>query len=134
MNQRVYRSNQEEPRPTLPWSERWEGEDGGLIVCWEVGRRKRQEQPELAERARRGELPKLGWKGGVVPDPPPKVKWKYGTMKYLAQWLGLRGEDLDIDLTEDREVTCSRTGVRVVFTGDTDRFRDAEEPSDEGVT
>lgn len=125
MSQRVFRSIEEAPRGELSFSERWRGEDRGLIVCWEVGRRESQERPELAEKARRGELPKLGWKGGLVPDPPPNKEWQYGTLNYLAKWQGLRGENLDIDLSEDREIVCSATGVRVVFTGDLDKFRDA---------
>lgn len=125
MSKRVFRSTEEEPRGGLPWSERWRSEDRGLIVCWEVGRRMSQEQPELAVRARRGQLPKLGWKGGLAPEPTPKMDWKYGTLNYLAQWQGLRGEDLDIDLSEERAIVCSETGVRVVFTGDLGKFRDA---------
>jgi hypothetical protein len=134
MSQSVYRSIEEGPRGELSWSERWEGADRGLIVCWEVGRRLGREKPKLAASAKRGELPKLGWKGGVFelkeeePDPPPKIKWKYGTLSYLAKWQGLRDEDLEINLSEEREITCSSTGVRVVFTGDLDKFRDAEKP------
>ena len=38
MNQHIFRSYQEPDRGKLSWSERWEGEDKGLITCWEVGR------------------------------------------------------------------------------------------------
>jgi hypothetical protein len=125
MSQRVYRSIEEEPRGDVSWQERWRGEDRGLIVCWEVGRGLAQERPEVAASARHGELPKLGWKGGI-PLPTPKYKWKYGTLNYLAQWQGLRGEDLDIDLSEEREIVCSRTDIRVIFTGDLDKFLEPE--------
>ena len=46
-------------------NERWHRSDKGLITCWEVGRRKAENYPDLARRAKKGELPILGWKGGV---------------------------------------------------------------------
>jgi len=85
-----------------------------------VGRELAGENPQLAERARRGELPVLCWKGGV--DRRIQAK-KFGTFNYLAQWMGLRGEDLDIDLAVDRELKCSRTEMVVTFTSDDERWR-----------
>ncbi|SDT49312.1 hypothetical protein [Pseudomonas prosekii] len=47
---------------------------------------------------------------------------KYGSLKYLAQWQGLRGEDLDIDLTVEKALTCSRTKMVVTFTPDRTKY------------
>ena len=65
MNQRIYRSISEEIRVKLSWAEKWKGPDRGLITCWEVGREMSMQKPEIAARARNGELPVVGWKGGV---------------------------------------------------------------------
>ena len=62
----------------------------------------------------------LGWKGGVSRS--LKKNEKFGSLKYLAQWQGLRGEDLDIDLGEERSLTCSRTKMRVTFTPDRAKY------------
>ncbi len=123
MSDRVFRSVDEPIREHISWSQRWEGRDRGLITCWEVGRRKRDKEPVLAEKASRGELPVLGWKGGV--EKSIKKGEKLGTLYYLAQWQGLRGEDLDIDLNDEPEITCSRTAVKVVFTGDVKKYGSA---------
>ena len=108
-------------RKNPTFEERWRGADRGLITCWEVGRRLRGEHPDIAKQAEAGELPPLGWKGGV--EKPLKIGHKIGTLFYLAQWQGLRGEDLDIDLEQEYERVCTRTGVRVLFTGDLKKYR-----------
>jgi len=120
MSQRITRSYKKPKREGLSWDERWKGKDNGLIVCWEVGREKREKEPELASRAEKGEFPVLGWKGGIK----KKIKQskRYGTLNYLAQWQGLRGEDLDIDLSQEPEHICSKTGIRIVFTGDIKKY------------
>jgi len=100
-------------RKGLSWSERWEGPDKGLIFCWERGRQKRVEEPELAARADKGELVMLAWKGGV--QERLKIERKPGTLQYLATWQGLRGEDLDLALEGERVVVCTRTGQAVAF-------------------
>jgi len=92
MSQRIQRSHKEPKRKGLSWDERWKGEDKGLITCWEVGRELREKEPDLAIRAKNGELPVLGWKGGV--EKKTKKGEKYGTLFYLAQWQGLRGNEL----------------------------------------
>ncbi len=76
--------------------------------------------PDLARRTEKGELPVLGWKGGV--DKKIKKGEKYGTLFYLAQWQGIRGDDLDIDLSDEPERVCSRTGVKVIFTNDLAKY------------
>jgi hypothetical protein len=104
----------------LSWGERWKGPDNGLFTCWEVGRELAKKDPDLAERARRGELPLLDWKGGVEKE--IKQLKKYGSLFYLATWQGLRGEDLDIDPNEETTLVCSRTNMRVVYTGDMSKY------------
>lgn len=62
---RIYRSFSEPDRKNLTWEETWRREDKGLIKNYEVGRALAIKEPELAEKAKRGELPVLGYKGGV---------------------------------------------------------------------
>lgn len=123
MSQNIYRSNNDPEREGLSWCERWEGEDKGLITCWEVGRRFRESKPELAEKAKRGELPTLGWKGGT--DKKLKLNKKYGSLNYLAQWQGLRGDDLNINMFDEIVLTCSKTGLVVTYTSDITKFKTA---------
>lgn len=82
----------------------------------------RTSNPELAEKAKKGELPVLEWKGGV--DKKLQKAHKYGTLHYLAQWQGLRGADLDIDLSSEVEMTCKQTGMRITFTSDSANYLD----------
>ena len=89
-------------REELTRSERWDGPDRGLIWCWERGRQRRDEDPELASRTVNGEL-------------PDSLNWKRRSLQYLAQWQGLRGEDLEILLDGEREIVCTKTGKRYVF-------------------
>ncbi len=75
----------------------------------------------------------LGWKGGV--DRTLKKQEKFGALNYLAQWQGLRGEDLSIDTSQEYTLTCSRTGMVVIFTPDRAKYlNQAIEVDDEGVT
>ncbi|WP_458129621.1 hypothetical protein [Pseudomonas sp. Z2-11] len=113
-----------EPRTGLSREELWDGPDKGLIKCWEVGRDRAQRFPELAQRCLAGELPVLGWKGGVSRS--LKKTAKFGCLKYLAQWQGLRGEDLDIDLAQERTLTCSNTNMIVTFTPDRAKYVNQE--------
>ena len=103
-------------RAGLTWDETWRSDDQGLIKCWENGRVLSATRPDLAEAARRDELPTLEWKGGVAGT--PKMKKKFGSLRYLATWQGLRGEDLRVDTTEEVSLMCVRTGVLVTFTAD----------------
>lgn len=113
MADNIYRSIEESNRKDLTWEELWKGSDNGLIACWERGRVKAADNPDLAESCKNGELPVLAWKGGV--DKKIKGK-KYGSLFYLATWQGLRGEDLNINQHEEVSITCSKTQVKVVFT------------------
>lgn len=95
----------------------WHGEDGGLIACWERGRDLAREQPDLAERARNGELVVLPWKGGV--EAAVKGR-KYGSHRYLAMWQGLRRDDLYIHFDSEVEITCLVRKTTVIFLNDAD--------------
>lgn len=120
---KIYRSISEPIRDGANWDERWNSEDNGLIACWERGREKRLEDPELAARAADGKLVVLPWKGGV--EKAIKKKHKFGTLFYLAMWQGLRGEDLNIDTAEDITLTCTATGMAVVFTANNKKYAEA---------
>jgi hypothetical protein len=120
MSQRIHRSIDLPLRTGLNRNELWEAHDKGLIKCWEVGRQRAARFPDLAHQCRAGELPVLGWKGGV--NRSLKKLEKYGSLKYLAQWQGLRGEDLDVYLGEERVLTCSRTKMVVMFTPDRTKY------------
>jgi len=113
MATRLHRSVDQPIREGLSWDDMWRESDDGLIFCWERGRQERLERPADAQRADRGELVGLDWKGGVKNK--LKVEKAPGTLRYLATWQGLRGEDLDIDLEGERVIVCSRTGQAVVF-------------------
>ena len=123
MSNVVFRSISEPLREGLSWDETWKGPDKGLIHCWELGRRRAVKEPELAEQAKRNELPVLGWKGGV--EKKLKKPEKFGCLNYLAEWQGLRGEDLSIDTTQEVTVVCSRFGMSITFTGDQEKYAEA---------
>jgi hypothetical protein len=122
---RIHRSTNEPIRQGLDFDERWRGPDKGLILCWENGRQLRSKDPELATKAENGELVMLAWKGGV--EAKLKMETKPGTLSYLATWQGLRGEDLDILLEEERLVVCSRFGQAVLFSSAPPDDRDDEQ-------
>jgi hypothetical protein len=88
-----------------------------LICSWEEGRRLHHSSDELSAAAKRGELPLLCWRGGVDASLVEKTK-KFGTFLYLAQWQGLRNEDLYIDTDGTVELRCSKWGVLVTFNND----------------
>lgn len=119
---KLFRSVATPNREGLTWHQRWSAPDDGLIACWERGREKRLEEPELAQRAEQGELVTLAWKGGTeaIDEPidgekKPKSQKRYGSLKYLATWQGLRGEDLEIDLVKERIIICARANRPVIF-------------------
>lgn len=121
---RIQRNITEPKRQTTDYDVLWNGEDQGLITSWETGRDKAKSDPELAARAKNGELVMLGWKGGV--EKALKTKNKYGGLLYVAMWQGLRGENLDIDLSSEIKMTCSRTGVPVTYTSNVKLLCSAE--------
>lgn len=130
----LYRSIETPRRTGLSTAERWVTVESGLIYCWERGREKRAEDPVLAARAERGELPTLAWSGGV--KEPLKAKEKFGSLHYLATWQGLRGEDLNIPMKGEYRHTCNRFDQLVVFSADWRERRKAagaeDEDEDEG--
>lgn len=120
---RIYRSFSEPDRENLTWEETWRREDKGLIKNYEVGRALAKKEPELAEKAKRGELPVLGYKGGV--DKTLKKKEKIGALNYIAKWQALRGEDLNLNLDEEIVLTCTKTDMRVTFTMDLEKLKNS---------
>ena len=120
---KLRRSIAEPIREHTKWEERWNAEDDGLIACWERGREKRLEAPQIAAQAADGQLVILPWKGGV--DGATTKKQKFGSFYYLAMWQGLRGEDLNIDTSEENVLTCTASGISVIFTADTKKYSEA---------
>jgi hypothetical protein len=110
-------------RQNLAWHEKWEGEDKGVIACWERGRQKAKEAPDSAINAIEGQLVVLPWKGGV--EKAIKKSEKFGTYYYLAMWLGLRGDDLDVDTSVETSRTCTVTGMKVIYTADYKKYKEA---------
>ena len=117
---RVHRAVTTPSRQHLDTEQLWHGEDRGVIAAWERGRQKSSEDPELAARAKAGELIILPWKGGV--EKALKSGQKYGTHRYLAMWQGLRGDDLDVDLSNEAQLQCTVTGVMVIYTSDVAKY------------
>lgn len=106
-------ANESLPAKNLTFEQRFGGPDNGIVYSWDRGREMRIERPELAERAEKGELPMLPWRGGVEAE--LKLDKKYGTLRYLAMWRGLRNEDLHIDLDAEYRLVCSKFNQLVVF-------------------
>lgn len=120
---KIFRSFSEPNRKNLSWEETWRGEDKGLIKNYEVGRALALNEPELAEKAKRGELPVLGYKGGV--EKKLKRKEKIGALNYVAIWQALRGEDLNIDIEKEMVLTCTKTHMTVTFTMDLEKLKNS---------
>ena len=115
-NRLIQRSYAEPARSNLRWHETWEGPDSGLIKNWEIGRKLAIQNPDLASQTLAGELPPLNWKGGS--DRTLVKREKFGSLRYLAQWQGLRGEDLSINLDAEVTIKCVKTHMIVTFTPD----------------
>ena len=116
----VFRKVAEPIRHGLDNEKRWHGPDQGLIAAWERGRELSVESPAVADQARMGWLVTLPWKGGV--DQALKARQKFGTLRYLAMWQGLRGESLDIDTDAEIRLRCTKTHVTVVYTNDLSKY------------
>ena len=121
----IQRSHAEPVRSKLSWHETWEGPDSGLIQNWEIGRKLAIQNPDLAAQTRAGELPPLNWKGGS--DRTLVKREKFGSLRYLAQWQGLRGEDLSIDMDAEVTFKCPKTQMIVTFTPDTRKISNESE-------
>ena len=118
---RIFRNFSEPDRENLTWKETWEQEDKGLIKNYEVGKALGIKNPELVEKAKNGELPVLGYKGGV--EKALIKKEKIGALNYIAKWQALRGENLDIDLDKEIVLTCTKTDMVVTFTMDLEKLK-----------
>lgn len=110
---RLFRSISEPIRENMSFDERANGIDRGHILAWEYGRKLAATNKELHESARRGELPVLVYKGGLTKR--LKTENKCGALLYYAAWLGLRREDLDIDLSQRIRLKCTKFGSSVEF-------------------
>lgn len=117
---KIHRLITEPIRTGLTWEVRFRDADKGLISAWEVARVEGENKPDLANRAKAGELVVLSWKGGCEKE--LKLKKKFGPLEYLAAWQGLRGEHLDIDTNQEITVICSRTNMSVTFTQDSNKY------------
>lgn len=128
MNLKVTRSIETPIREFPSFEERWRGEDKGLITAWEVGRERAIENPELKMAALNNELPALGYIGGYEKKLTVK-KFKYAPFHYLAQWQGLRGNDLDIDSIRDegKFLICSKTNMKTIFTSNSNKLYNKNE-------
>ena len=116
---KVFKSMKEPVVDVVNYDERINGPDRGLINAWFAGRRLAARDLDLSARAKAGELPVLGVKGGVE----KKIKGgKIGSLWYVATWQGLRGEDLDVDPDVDILMRCARFGVEVLFTLDHEKL------------
>lgn len=116
---RIFSSISDPVCEILDFDQRINGDDRGLINAWNVGRNLALRNPDLVRRMMDGELPVLGVKGGVR----EKIQAdKIGSLWYLAQRQGLLGEDLDIDMSAEVEMVCSRTGVRILYTLDLEKL------------
>ena len=123
----IQRSHAEPARSRLSWHDTWQGPDSGLIKNWEGGRKFAIHNPDLASRTRAGELPPLNWKGGS--DRTLVKREKFGSLRYLAQWQGLRGEDLSISLDSEVTIQCAKTQMIVTFTPDIRKILNESETS-----
>lgn len=121
---KIYRSILDPIVDIVSYDERINGFDKGLINAWQVGRGLAVRFPDLAAKAKNGELPELGVKGGIK----KRIKQeKIGSLWYLAQWQGLRGEDLNIDTELEYAMVCSRFKVRVIYTFDLDKLGSSQD-------
>lgn len=91
-------------RRNITTAQLWSGPDEGLLLCWEKGREKAEQESELASRALSDELPELCW--------------ARGTWNYLAYWQGLRNDDLFIDKTAVFDRECAKTKRVFAFGGE----------------
>ena len=79
-------------------------------------------QIELAAQAAATERDKQARALAGAVDMPCQQFLAGASLTFDQQWQGLRGEDLDIDLGEERSLTCSRTKMRVTFTPDRTKY------------
>lgn len=116
-------------RSAVSWNERWMGADDGLITSWLAGIKLSASRPDIATKAKANELPVLPWKGGVEKALKSGAKW--GHLRYVAMWQGLRGDDLSIQMDQEFGITCTRTNVTTTFTRDMAKLSFAEESGNE---
>lgn len=111
---RIIHSFNSPPQFQERFEDRINGPDGGIINAWLAGIKHRSDNSPWYKAAEAGELPILPYRGGV--EKKIKKNLKIGVLHYLAMWQGLRGEDLDINTTDEPILTCSKFGVSVQYT------------------
>lgn len=116
----IQRNITSEIRNNLGLDELWRSEDQGIINAWELGRLEGEKNTDIRLRAQKDELMSLLFKGGF--DEKLKNPFKYGSLHYLAMWLGLRNENLIIDINAEYTLCCSRFNHVVMYTSDIDKI------------
>ena len=117
-------------REDLSSEDLWHKEDKGIIKAWELGREWSVLYPHMRTAAKEGVLLELKRQDGETKDGKPnyirmfkggfdavqKETFRYGSLHYYAMWLGLRGNDLSIDLENEYPFVCTKTKMGVVYT------------------
>ena len=110
-----------------------------LRICHSIGQKLRETNSELASRAENGELPALNWPGGSDTEPfPPR---QFGSLFYLAQWQGLRGEpwhgltgsNKNMSTTRPVGIKCAESGMITIFIKDAKKYLSKDEIPDIGT-
>ena len=114
----------------------WRGDDKGIIKAWELGREWAERYPEMSELANAGILLEMKRKTGDTINGKPsyirlfkggfdkkqKEIFRFGSLHYYAMWLGLRGDNLILDLEKEYPLVCSETNMGVVYTLDSKKY------------
>ena len=115
-------------------AKRFDGPDKGLITAWEVGRKMRAKNHHLLKYYDLGALPMDGFKGGAFDveayEKALKEGTEYefpvtpleGTLHYLAQLQGLKGENLSVDTDKEYTLTCKLSNRTCKLTNNASRY------------
>ena len=123
-------------RNGLTPNELWKQSDKGIIKAWELGREWAKLYPKMSSDAKSGYLIELKrktgyragdeenyvslFKGGF--NKPQKESFRYGTLHYYAMWIGLRGDNLTINLDDEYPLTCKKTNMKVLYTYEAKKY------------
>ena len=131
-------------RNGLTPNELWKQSDKGIIKAWELGREWAKLYPKMSSDAKSGCLLELKRATGTKGDEENYIRlfkggynkrqtqiYKYGTLHYYAMWLGLRGDNLKVDMEIEYPLVCSRTRMGVVYTIDSKKYLSIDIPNNE---
>ena len=131
-------------RKGLTPNELWKQDDKGIIKAWELGREWAKLYPKMSSDAKSGCLVELKRKTSSKGDEENYIRlfkggynkrqtqtFKYGTLHYYAMWLGLRGDNLNVDMEKEYPLVCTRTKMGVVYTIDSKKFLGIDIPTNE---